>query len=86
MFATSATRSSEKVEHFQLSDSVQKVRQCFNLSQAKLAAKIRVSLPSINRWEHGRATLLPMAVMPFEHLLHSTGEADKKLLVKYFLE
>ncbi len=86
MFATSATYSSEKADHSQLSNSVKKVRQGFNLSQAKVAAKIGVSVPIINRWKYGRATPLSIAAMPIEHLLQPMGEADKNLLVKHFLE
>jgi DNA-binding XRE family transcriptional regulator len=86
MLAASATHSSEKADHSPLSNSVQKVRHYSKFSQAKLAARIGVLLPSINRWEHGRATPLPMVVMSVEHLLQPMGEADKRVLVKYTLK
>lgn len=87
MLAISALHNSEIASHSQLSDSVQKVRQyLLNFSPAKFAAKLGVSLPSINRWEHGRATPSPIAAQPIERLLYPMGEAGKQLLVKYFSE
>lgn len=75
-----------EIDHLQLADLVRETRQRLELSQAKFAAKLKVSFQSINRWENGRTKPLPMALKQIEHLLHQMGEAGQDLLIKYFSE
>lgn len=73
-----------KTEQREFASLVRETRQCLELSQAKFAARLGVSFHSVNRWENGRTTPLPLAVKQIEALLHSLGERGQDLLTKYF--
>ncbi|WP_315789544.1 helix-turn-helix transcriptional regulator [Fischerella sp. JS2] len=61
-----------------------KTRVSIELSQVKFAAKLGVSLQSVNRWENGRTKPLAVALKQIEELLQPMGNHGKDLLVKYF--
>ena len=74
------------VRPLQLADLVKETRQRLELSQAKFAVKLGVSVQSVNRWENGRTQPLPVALKQIEYLLLQMGDSGKDLLVKYFSE
>jgi DNA-binding transcriptional regulator YiaG len=65
---------------------VRETRQCLELSQAKFAARLRVSFQSVNRWENGWTKPLPLALKQIEALLQQMGDRGQDLLAKYFSE
>ena len=72
------------IEQSELVDLVRETRQRLGLSQAKLAAKLGVSIQSVNRWENGRTHPLPIALKQIESVLHQMGDRGQDLLAKYF--
>ncbi|HEY9627479.1 MAG TPA: helix-turn-helix transcriptional regulator [Coleofasciculaceae cyanobacterium] len=62
------------------------LRQELNLTQEKLAAKLGVAFPTLNRWEKGRATPSPLAMEKIESLLHQLGDRSQALLAECFPE
>ena len=54
------------------------------LTQEKLAAKLGVTYPTINRWENGRARPSPLAMMQIGALLRALGDRGRDLLDEYF--
>lgn len=67
-----------------ISDLVCELRQQLNLSQEKFAAKLGVSLRTVNRWENGRAVPSQMALKLIETMLQNMGDRGEKLLTQYF--
>lgn len=65
---------------------VRELRQRTGHSQEKLAAKLGVTFPTINRWENDRAKPSPLALKQIEDLLLDQGERGKDLLKEYFGE
>ncbi|MBF2029702.1 MAG: helix-turn-helix transcriptional regulator [Oscillatoriales cyanobacterium C42_A2020_001] len=62
-----------------IADLVRELRQQLNLTQARLAAHLRVSTRTINRWENGHSVPSPMALNLLETRLkelknYSNGE------------
>jgi len=43
-----------------------------------------VTLPTINRWESGRAKPSPLAMQKVEELLRSMGDKNESLLSEFF--
>ncbi|MEH2081116.1 MAG: helix-turn-helix transcriptional regulator [Nostoc sp.] len=66
-----------------ISDLIRQLRQQLNLSQEKFAAKLGVSLRTINRWENGSTVPSQMALKLIEEMLEKMGEAGKRLVNEY---
>ncbi|MBN3941140.1 helix-turn-helix transcriptional regulator [Nostoc sp. NMS9] len=66
-----------------ISDLIRELRQQLNLSQEKFAAKLGVSLRTINRWENGYTVPSQMALKLIEEMLEKMGEAGKRLVNEY---
>jgi len=67
-----------------MSRLVRELRERTGLTQEKLAAKLGVTYPTINRWENGRAKPSPLALKQIEDLVRSLGERGKDLLQEFF--
>ncbi|MDZ7965604.1 MAG: helix-turn-helix transcriptional regulator [Nostoc sp. DedSLP03] len=65
-----------------ISDLIRQLRQQLDLSQEKFAAKLGVSLRTINRWENGATVPSQMALKLIEEMLEKMGKADKRLAHK----
>ncbi|MBD6616519.1 helix-turn-helix transcriptional regulator [Komarekiella sp. 'clone 1'] len=65
------------------SDLIRELRQQLDLSQEKFAAKLGVSLRTVNRWENGYAMPSQMALKLIEEMLQKMGEPGKTLLRQY---
>jgi DNA-binding transcriptional regulator YiaG len=62
---------------------IREVRSRLGLTQEKFAAKLGVTLPTINRWENGRASPSPLAMRNLRELIHRMGD-DGKDLIEWF--
>ena len=62
---------------------IRELRQQTGLTQEKFAAKLRVTFPTINRWENSRAKPSPLAMQRIEELLRSMGDNGADLLKRY---
>lgn len=67
-------------------DLIFQLRQTLGLTQEKLAQKLGVSFPTINRWENGRSKPSPLALKQIEDLIRELGPEGTRLLKKYFGE
>jgi len=65
---------------------IREIRTRTGLTQEKLAVKLGVTFPTINRWENGRVTPSPLGVKQVEELLRDLGDRGEDLLKKYFAE
>lgn len=65
-----------------ISGLVRELRERTGLTQEKFAAMLGVTLPTINRWENGRARPSPLAMEKIEALLRSMGDRGSDLLVE----
>jgi len=65
---------------------VREVRERTGLTQEKLAAKLGVTFPTVNRWEHGRTKPSPLAMQRIKELVSTMGDHGIDLLNKYFPE
>lgn len=63
---------------------IREVRGRLGLTQEKFAARLGVTLPTINRWENGRTKPSPLAIQTLRELITSMGEDGKDLMTKYF--
>jgi putative transcriptional regulator len=63
---------------------VRDLRQRLGLTQEKMAARLGVTFPTINRWENGRAKPSPLALKQIEDLLVVLGDNGQDLRAKYF--
>ena len=70
----------------EISTLINELRQRLGLSQEKLAARLRVSLPTINRWEKGKTRPDALALHVIEEFLRERGPEYADLLVRYFSE
>ncbi|MEH2300390.1 helix-turn-helix domain-containing protein [Nostoc sp.] len=68
-----------------ISDLIRELRQQLNLSQEKFAAKLGVSLRTVNRWENGSTVPSQMGLKLIEEMLQKMGESGKRLLNEYLL-
>lgn len=73
-------------QHSETADLIRELRGRLELTQEKLAAKLGVTYPTINRWENGRAKPSPLALRIIEELVRSLGEDGKDLLDRFFPE
>lgn len=65
-------------------DLVRELRARLGLTQEKLAARLGVTFPTINRWENGRAKPSPLALKQIEDLLATLGAEGDDLRSLYF--
>jgi transcriptional regulator with XRE-family HTH domain len=63
---------------------VRDLRRRLGLTQEKMAARLGVTFPTINRWENGRAKPSPLALKQIEDLLVGLGDNGQDLRAKYF--
>lgn len=59
---------------------IRETRCRLGLTQEKFAAKLGVTLPTINRWENGRTRPSPLAVRNIRELISEMGERGKGLI------
>ncbi len=71
-------------ENSQISSLIRELRKRLNTSQEKLAAQLRVSLPTINRWEKGKSKPDPRASHLIEQFLRRLGPKYHDLHERYF--
>ncbi len=69
---------------FNISGLISELRQRLAISQEKLAAQLRVSLPTINRWEKGKTRPDAMALHVIEQYLQRLGPEFNDLRQRYF--
>lgn len=67
-----------------LSLLVRELRERLGLTQEKLAAKLGVTFPTVNRWENGRAEPSPLALQQIKELLKGMRRAGADLRRKFF--
>ena len=67
----------------EIADLVRETRQRLGLTQTQLAQELGVSYQSVNRWENGRTTPLPMALKLIKGILQGMGDTGSDLLDKY---
>lgn len=65
---------------------IREIRERTGLTQEKLAAKLGVTFPTINRWENGKVTPSPLGLKQVEDYLLSLGERGDDLRKKFFGE
>jgi len=63
---------------------IREVRARLGLTQEKFAFKLGVTLPTINRWENGRAKPSPLAIQNLRELISSMGNDGKDLMAMFF--
>lgn len=63
---------------------IRELRSRLGLTQEKMAARLGVTFPTINRWENGRARPSPLALKQIEDLLADLGANGQDLRAKYF--
>jgi putative transcriptional regulator len=78
--------SMELGKTLKISDLIRELRQQLDLSQEKFAAKLGVSLRTINRWENGSTVPSQMALKLIEEVLENMGEPGKRLVDEYLLK
>ncbi|MGB9610593.1 MAG: helix-turn-helix domain-containing protein [Bryobacteraceae bacterium] len=71
-------------KHGGTAELVRELRHRLGLTQEKMAARLGVTFPTINRWENGRARPSPLALKQIEDLLTDLGENGQDLRAKYF--
>ncbi len=62
---------------------VREVRTRLGLTQEKFAARLGVTLPTINRWENGRTKPSPLAVRTLRDLVAGMGDEGKDLMAGF---
>ena len=65
-------------------DLIREVRTRLGLTQEKFAARLGVTLPTINRWENGRTKPSPLAVQSLRDLLGDIGDSGQDLMARLF--
>ena len=63
---------------------IRELRNRLGLTQEKMAGRLGVTFPTINRWENGRTKPSPLALKQIEDLLGELGENGQELRAKYF--
>ena len=62
---------------------IREVRGRLGLTQEKFAARLGVTLPTINRWENGRTKPSPLAIRTLRDLVASMGAEGKDLMDRF---
>jgi len=65
---------------------IRELRERTGLTQEKLAAKLGVTFPTVNRWERNHTKPSPLALQNIKELIHSMGNNGIDLINKYFPE
>lgn len=76
----------ELEKSLKISHLIRELRQHLDLSQEKFAAKLGVSMRTVNRWENGSTVPSQMALKLIEEMLQKMGEPGKRLLNEYLLK
>lgn len=63
---------------------IREARARLGLTQEKFAARLGVTLPTINRWENGRTKPSPLALLKLRELISNMGDEGRDLMVRYF--
>jgi type I restriction enzyme M protein len=63
---------------------IKEIRERLDLTQAELASLLKVSLPTISRWEAGRTRPDALALHAIEEFLRKRGPRCADLLARYF--
>jgi transcriptional regulator with XRE-family HTH domain len=63
---------------------IRELRERLGLTQEKMAVRLGVTFPTINRWENSRAKPSPLALKQIEDLLGDLGADGRDLREKYF--
>jgi type I restriction enzyme M protein len=71
-------------EKIEIEGLISELRARLGLSQEKLAAQLRVSLPTINRWQKGRSKPDPRAVHLIQQFIQRLGSKYGDLYQRYF--
>ncbi len=72
--------------HADVSSLLPEIRRRAGLSQEKLASLLRVSLPTVNRWEKGKTRPDPLALNAIEQFVAKLGSSYRDLHERYFGE
>ncbi|MES1023461.1 helix-turn-helix transcriptional regulator [Gloeocapsa sp. BRSZ] len=67
----------------QIGKLIREIRLETRLTQEQFAAELGVTCSSINRWENGRSTPLPLARQKIFQHLEQMGDRGQELLAKY---
>lgn len=62
---------------------IREVRGRLGLTQEKFAARLGVTLPTINRWENGRTKPSPLALRTLREVVASMGAEGKDLMDRF---
>jgi DNA-binding transcriptional regulator YiaG len=73
----------ELEKSIKIADLIRELRQQLNLSQKKFAARLGVSVRTVNRWEKGYVVPSQMALKLIEEILEKMGESGKRLIKEY---
>ncbi len=63
---------------------IKEIRRRLGLTQEKFAAKLGVTLPTINRWENGRTRPSPLALQNLRELVSGMAEEGRDLMARCF--
>jgi type I restriction enzyme M protein len=74
------------VEIPEIAPLIKELRERLDLSQEKLAAQLRVSLPTINRWEKGKTKPDTLALHAIEQFIQRLGAEYQDLYERYFAD
>jgi transcriptional regulator with XRE-family HTH domain len=69
-----------------MAQRVRELRGRLGLAQEKMAARLGVMIPAINRWENGGAKLSPLALKQIQELPAPLGDSGRDLRPEYFPE
>lgn len=64
----------------EIPELIRDLRGRLGLTQEKLAARLGVTYPTINRWENGRSRPSPLALRTIEDVVRSMGDDGRELL------
>lgn len=73
-------------EQIDTAELVKQIRSRLGLTQEKLAAKLGVAFPTVNRWENGRVRPSPLALRTLRDVLVDMGDRGTDLLARFFAE
>lgn len=59
-------------------ETVKSLRTALNLTQEQLAAKLGVTVSTVNRWENGKGKPSPLARLRIQELCRTVGGGEKK--------
>ena len=62
---------------------IREVRARLGLTQEKFAARLGVTLPTINRWENGRTRPSPLAIQNLRGLIANMGDDGNELMARF---